>query len=319
MNQRPFGKLGDVSTLTLGGGGLGQLWGTTTREECIATAQEAPELGITLLDMAPSYGNGEAESVIGEAFNGQLPNGVRITTKCRVGDIPPADIAALLDESINTSLERMKIDHVDIFFLHNWITADGAPTYDRGTPRSSVEGALIPAMESIVASGRARTWGFTGIGDPAVLIDMLDAGAKPDYIQIMANLLDSPGGLKYPDGPAQPRNIMAAAKRAGATIMGIRAVQAGALTSELDRFKPADNPETLDFQRAAPFRAIAAEVGQSPAFLAHQYALSMDGPSTIVLGVKNREELRECVAADAAGPMDPALILRIDEAVGRAD
>jgi aryl-alcohol dehydrogenase-like predicted oxidoreductase len=213
----------------------------------------------------------------------------------------------------------MKIDHVDIFFLHNWVTADGASTYDRGTPRSSVESAVIPAMERIVASGRARAWGLTGIGDPAVLIDMLDSGIKPDFIQIMANLLDSPGGLKYPDGPAQPRNIIAAAQRAGVSIMGIRAVQAGALTSELDRFKPVDNPETLDFQRAAPFRTIATEVGQSPAFLAHQYALTMEGPSTVVLGVKNRTELRECVAADAAGPMAPALMQRIDQAVGRMD
>ena len=317
MNQRPFGKLGSVSVLTLGGGGLGQLWGITTREECIATALAAPELGITLLDMAPSYGNGEAESVIGEAFNGNLPNGVRITTKCRVGDIPPADIAALLEQSLNASLERMKIDHVDIFFLHNWVTTDGAPTYDRGTPRSSVEAAVIPAMESIVASGRANAWGLTGIGDPAILIDMLDSGIKPDYIQVMANLLDSPGGLKYPDGSAQPRNIIAAAQRSGAAIMGIRAVQAGALTSELDRPKPVDNPETVDFQRAAPFRAIANEVGLSPAFLAHQYSISMDGPSTVVLGVKNRTELNECVAAAEAGPMDPALIQRIDLAVGR--
>ena len=46
MNARPFGKLGTVSTLSLGGGGLGQLWGPTTREECVATAREAPELGI---------------------------------------------------------------------------------------------------------------------------------------------------------------------------------------------------------------------------------------------------------------------------------
>ena len=319
MNTRPFGKLGSVSSLTLGGGGLGQLWGTTTREECIATAREALGLGINLLDMAPSYGNGEAESVIGETFTGFIPKGVRVTTKCRVGDAPVGDIAKLLEESINASLERMKINYVDIFFLHNWVTADGAPTYGRGTPRSSVESALVPAMERIVASGRARAWGLTGIGDPAVLIEMLDSGIKPDFIQIMANLLDSPGGLKYPDGPAQPRKIVAAAQRAGISIMGIRAVQAGALTSALDRFKPANNPETLDFQRAAPFRAIAAEIGQSPAFLAHQYALTMEGPSTVVLGVKNRTELRECVAADAAGPMDPALILRIDQAVERLD
>ena len=41
MQQRIFGQLGDISALTLGGGGIGQVWGPTTREEAIATVQEA--------------------------------------------------------------------------------------------------------------------------------------------------------------------------------------------------------------------------------------------------------------------------------------
>jgi aryl-alcohol dehydrogenase-like predicted oxidoreductase len=318
VKTRPFGKLGDVSALTLGGGGLGQLWGPTTREECVALAREAIDSGITLLDMAPSYGNGEAENVIGETFGGALPSGVRITTKCRVGETPPADIPALLEASLAESLARMKLQRVDIFFLHNWVTADGAPTHDRGTARSVVESTVAATMQRLVSEGRVGAWGLTGIGDPLVLIDMLDSGsARPDFMQVVANLLDSPGGLKCPDSPAMPREILGAAARAGVSVMGIRAVQAGALTSALDRPKPPDNPETLDFQRAAPFRAIAAEVGRTPASLAHQYALSIDGPSTIVLGVKNREELQECIAAEAAGPMEPALMARIDAAVGR--
>ena len=315
MDIRHFGKLGSVSALSLGGGGLGQLWGPTTREECIATVRQALKLGINMFDMAPVYGDGEAESVIGEVFNGTLPDGVRITTKCRLGDIPPGDMSALLEKSIDTSLDRMKLSHVDIFFLHNWITADDAPTYGRGTPRSAFENTVMPAMERIVESGRARSWGLTGIGDPRVLIDMFTSGIQPDFIQIITNILDSPGGLKYPNCPAQPRNIIAAAQHAGTLIMGIRAVQAGALTSKLDRFKPAADPEMRDFQSAAPFRVLAKEVGQSPGFLAHQYAISMEGPATIVLGVKNRDELHECVAAEAAGPMDPALIQRIDQAI----
>ncbi len=99
--------------------------------------------------------------------------------------------------------------------------------------------------------------------------------------------------------------------------MGIRAVQAGALTDALDRPLPEGHTELADFARAAPFRAIAAGEGQSAAFLAHRYALSMEGVSTVVLGVKNREELRECIAAEAAGPLDPALMASIDLAVGR--
>ena len=71
-----------------------------------------------------------------------------------------------------------------------------------------------------------------------------------------------------------------------------------------------------DYRRAAPFRALAKEMGESTAALAHRYALSMEGVSTVVLGVKNRDELRECVAAESSGPLAPELMGRIDAAVG---
>ena len=45
----------------------------TSRDEAVATVREAVEAGITFLDVAPSYGSGEAELVIGAAFNGRLP------------------------------------------------------------------------------------------------------------------------------------------------------------------------------------------------------------------------------------------------------
>jgi len=39
----------------------------------------------------------------------------------------------------------------------------------------------------------------------------------------------------------------------------------------------ADHPEMLDYQRSAPFRALAKEIGELAASLAHRYALSMEG------------------------------------------
>ena len=103
METRTLGGFGPVSVLALGGGGLGKLWGPTTREEAIATARLAVDRGITLLDMAPRYGDGEAELVIGEAFEGRLPDGVRITTKCLLGDTAPAEIESRLRQSIEES------------------------------------------------------------------------------------------------------------------------------------------------------------------------------------------------------------------------
>ena len=81
MQKRAFGRLGEISALTFGGGGIGQVWGPTTRQEAVATVREAAAGGMTFFDVAPSYGNGEAELVVGEAFGGRLPEGVRVSTE----------------------------------------------------------------------------------------------------------------------------------------------------------------------------------------------------------------------------------------------
>lgn len=304
MNTRQLGPLGAVSALTLGGGGLGQVWGATTRDEAIATLREAVDAGITLLDMAPSYGrDSEAERVVGEAFAGSLPPGVRITTKCMLGNPPASDVYDRLSASLDASLARMRLDHVDIFILHGMIDRDAL---DGATTRVSLNNfreAVIPAFERIVASGRAGAWGITGAGFPNAILDVLEGTPKPAIAQCITNLLDSPGGMQRWDGPARPREIIAAAERTGVGVMGIRAVAAGSLTDSLDRDLPEGSPERRDFDRAVRFRALAADMGVSAAFLAHRYALSIPGVSTVVLGVKNRQELRECLEAEAAGPL----------------
>ena len=48
MRQNSFGKLWPVSALTLGGGGIGMVWGETTFDECAATVRDAVAAGINL-------------------------------------------------------------------------------------------------------------------------------------------------------------------------------------------------------------------------------------------------------------------------------
>jgi hypothetical protein len=52
IEVRTLGRLWPVSALTHGSGGLGQLSGSTTREEAVATVREAVEAGITPIDVA---------------------------------------------------------------------------------------------------------------------------------------------------------------------------------------------------------------------------------------------------------------------------
>jgi aryl-alcohol dehydrogenase-like predicted oxidoreductase len=69
MQQRMLGKTGfQVSAITLGGGGIGMVWGPTTDEECIETIKQAVASGITVIDVAPVYGRGKAEEIVGQAW-----------------------------------------------------------------------------------------------------------------------------------------------------------------------------------------------------------------------------------------------------------
>ena len=113
---------------------------------------------------------------------------------------------------------------------------------------------------------------------------------------------------KYPSsvksetvGPSKPLPLFASIP-----ILAIRAVQAGALTSGMDR-EPhpsgMDKADFIDFERALPFRNLANEWGESPASLAHRFALSVEKVSSVVLGVKNRQELQECINAESKGKL----------------
>jgi aryl-alcohol dehydrogenase-like predicted oxidoreductase len=323
MRTATLGPLGEVSRLALGGGGIGQIWGENTKDEALATLAAAIDGGITVLDAAPMYRN--CETFIGEVFNGRLPAGVKVTTKCQLGSPDASDVAARLETSLTESLVAMRLPRVDLFFLHSNIHLDGFDYAHGNAHRDSFSTSwslyvreVVPAMERLKAQGRIGAWGITGIGVPTAILAALDHASRPNAVQAIANLMDSPGALKRYAEPARPREVAAAAKARGVGVMGIRAVQAGALTSGVDRPLSANNPDNTDFVRAAGFRDICAAWGEDPAVVAHRYALGMANIDTVVLGVKNRAELVQCLEGEAAGPLDLAQVAAID-ALGLAE
>lgn len=317
MRYSRLGPFDRVSRLTLGGAGLGEVWGKTSRDEALKTISGALASDINLIDAAPRYRS--CEAIIGEAFAGKLPDGVRITTKCQLGEPEKGTVAATLESSLDASLATMRLKEVDVFFLHNYLCADDARfafneelKRQYVTPWSMYLNEVVPAFEALKRRGRIRAWGITGIGVPSMIIKALHHETRPDIVQAIANLMDSPGAMHAYDGPGRPRDIIAEAVANGVGVMGIRAVQAGALTSVIDRPLKDNHPEMKDYVAAAPFRALCADEGLSPAAVAHRYALDMVGVDTVVLGVKNQSELEECVEAEVSGPLPSDLRTRID-------
>ncbi|MEU4622182.1 aldo/keto reductase [Actinoplanes sp. NPDC023801] len=304
METREFGRLGNISSLTLGGGGIGGVWGTTDRAEAVATVHDALDAGITMLDLAPSYGTGfESEHAAADALRG-IRTDVMITSKVQLPDDDGRDFAARIRRSLHDSLTRLERDHLDVLLLHTQFRRTGAALPGTVDP-AGYRDEIVPTFLELEKEGLIRGWGITAVGDPEPILSAFADTPRPDTAQIVVNALDQNGDLWIHGDSVQPDNpgLVRAAASAGVAVTAIRVVAAGSLTGALDRSVPADHPAAVDFARAAPFRALAASLGETPASLAHRYALSVPGVATVVLGVKNRDELAECVAAEARGPL----------------
>lgn len=318
MQINTLGSFGPVSRLTLGGGGIGMVWGPTSKDDAVATLKRAVDGGIDLIDAAPGYKI--CEAMIGRAFEGHLPQGVRVTTKYSLGSPPPDQVYERLRTSLLASLKTMRLERVDMLLLHSEIRPDGfeypagqPPKDERSTSLALYRSAVVPAFGRLAAEGLIGHWGITGINHAASTIAALSSGPAPAAVQAIANLLDSPGEMNGTGLAPRPRDVIAAARQHGVGVMGVRAVQAGALTGAMDRTE--QSATTLDFARAAPYRALCQSWGEDPAIIAHRYSLGMAGVDTLVLGVKNVAELEAALTAERRGALDDDQVADI-EALG---
>ena len=319
MRSRSLGCLGSVSALSLGGGGIGRVYGDVDPDEAIATVRAAVDAGISLLDLAPTYGPGEtspeAELLVARAFGRRLPEHVRVTSKVLIEDPCPANlIRSRLRESLRATLERLGRGHLDLYILHSYIRPSRTLPVPETVDVDTVRQIVRPELEQLVRDGLITGWGLTGTAAPDPVCELLDDDPPPTAIQCVTNALDAIGNLwpKGLGGRPDNRRIRRMAVARGTAVMGIRALAAGALSGGLDRAASSTDPAFLDSQRANRFRVLAEEAGVSPAYLAHRYALSLPDVATLVVGAKNRRELTECLAAEAAAPLSMAELAEIE-------
>jgi len=314
MQQRTLGKTGlQVSTITLGGGGIGMVWGSTTEEECVETVKQAVASGINLLDLAPVYGRGKSEEVVGRAWP-DLSSKPLVATKVFVAPKERTDLAGAARRSLEGSLQRLGLGQVDIFQLHNQIEPQEPTAPRRLTLREVVgPGGVLEAMQKLKEEGLIKALGFTGIARHDVVRELI-ADGRFDTVQLVTNLLCSEGEMGAPGDESYRDHLemVRLAQAANLGVFGIRPFAAGSLTEVIDRTLPADHPVVRDFELARQHLGfLTTETASSLSMTAMRYALSLPGVSTVVTGAKNRAELAEAVAAADAGPLAPSLMERI--------
>lgn len=118
----------EFSELVQGYWRLGE-WGMTA-QECLTFLKQHLELGITTVDHADIYGNYECEQLFGEALalEPSLREQLQIVTKCDIklcsAKFPERKInhydtsAAHIYQSVNNSLERLRVNEIDVLLIH---------------------------------------------------------------------------------------------------------------------------------------------------------------------------------------------------------
>ena len=114
----------------------------STRAEEIAALRLGIELGLTLIDTAEMYGNGRAESLVGEAIDG-LRERVFLVSKV----LPSNASRSGVRRACEASLKRLRTDRIDLYLLH-WSSSHPLEETIRG-------------FEDLLAAGKIRHWGVS--------------------------------------------------------------------------------------------------------------------------------------------------------------
>lgn len=311
MEMRTFGNTGlEVSRLTFGCGAVGGLMTKGDAADQDRAISWARDHGINFFDTAASYGNGVSETNLGRALDGNT-DGIVVSTKVGLDDNDLTDVAAAVTKSLDASLTRLKLDHVDIFQLHNTL---GRPDH-RGT--LNVERVLddvIPAFEKLQDAGKTRFLGFTAKGDVEDLHKLVECGAFSSA-QIFYNLLVPSAGEAVPAGyPADDfRQLLDVAMDNGVGSIGVRVLAGGALSGSRARHplgmqsvEPIGSKTdyATDVQRALQFIPLV-EAGHAASLpeLAVRYAISNPALVTTEIGIATLEELQKAASAINKGPL----------------
>jgi aryl-alcohol dehydrogenase-like predicted oxidoreductase len=252
---------------------------------------------------------GKSEENLGRILNDLGANPV-ISTKIRLEADAVDDVKAATIRAVEAGLARLKRDRVDFVQLHTRVTVERGMGKRFSLAPKDVLGpnGVIEGFKTMRDRGKVGYFGFSGLGDPKALHELVESGEFHGF-QCYYNLLNPSAGQAVPPGfSALDYGLIldrAATKGMGAFV--IRVLAAGALTSDpstgggssSEPLSPgSDYP--FDLQRAEKVKAALGIEGRDLTQAAIRFGLMNQKVSTVLVGFSNTTHVDEAVACSGA-------------------
>ena len=121
MEQRALGNTGlTLPKVSFGASSLGEEFGPVDLNEALRVVRTAIDLGMNFIDTSPFYGRGMSEVLLGVALRDVPREDYILGTKLGRFSHEHFDFSAKrVVESVDISLSRMGVDHLDICLCHD--------------------------------------------------------------------------------------------------------------------------------------------------------------------------------------------------------
>ncbi len=333
MQYRPLGDTGiSISAVSFGAGPVAALMTGADEAQQVNTVSAALQAGINWFDTAAGYGRGRSEAGLGAALAALgASRQVHLATKVRLAPTEMDDIAGSVRQSVERSLQRLRVERLTLLQLHNAIAPARGADPDAITPADVLgRGGVLEAFSRLRQEGLIAHTGLTATGRPGALREVIQSGAF-QTAQVPYNLVDIAAARAHgPDGstasPAdgspdlrpQPGSLLAECMAQGMGILAIRVFAGGALAggppsahTQQTKYFPLAMYHR-DQRRCERVRRVL-EPGADLREIAVRYVLSHPGVASAIIGFGAPEHVSAAAAYQASGPLPPAMLRKLAE------
>jgi len=291
MQFRPLGRTGlKLSWISFGASSLGQEFRSVDLQEAIKSVRVALDLGMNFIDTSPFYGRGLSECLLGPALRDVPRDSYYLGTKLGRYDRAHFDFSARrVVESVDVSLHRMGVEHLDIMLCHDIEFVE----------MSQIVEETLPALRKIQQQGKVRFIGISGY--PMNIFRYVLDRAELDVV------------LSYNHYTLQNTmlaDLVTYLKQKNVGIMNAAPFSARLLTNATLPPWHKATPEVRGLCRKAA--ELCAARGVDIAQLALQFSLANADMTTCVVGSANPENVRNWVKW-ADQPLDAGLVAEVQE------